>query len=205
MQIIKDGHLVESETGEVITQVEQVRDLVLENRNDPIMDLIEASGSVPIHARKAKELGVPAHIVSTYVGTQSVSANEYLNKKIHITGAIVYFSGRFTPKVTDPNAPGYKTGEGFYAFLLKTDMFREFKYESNDQLVKTKIPVVIKCDGVKVRETIIGLMEQYGWFDWHEVEYDDNFNPKMGKPIKVPVVFTRGGENNTFFITVLPE
>lgn len=197
MQIVQGNRVIDTSTGETVEEIEQVRDLVLENRNDPIMELIIKSGSTPIHVTKAKELQVPAHVVSTYVGSAPDSPNSYLGQRIGITGCIVYYSGKFTPKVTDPNAPGYKTGEGFYTFLMKTDRTRPFEFRVGDRIIKKQIPVILKCDGVKIRETLIGLIDSYGWFDFK--------NPIDNTPVTVPVVFTREGTNNSFFMQILPE
>lgn len=185
MQIVKEGKIIESETGEVIDELSGVRDLILENRTDPIAELIARSGSVPIHVQKARELDIPASVVSTYIGNPAESANQHLNKRIEIIGAIVYFSGRFTPK--DPKE---HDGSGFYCFLLKTSETRQFEYRVGKEIHTTEVPVIIKTDGVKLRDTVISLIDTWGWYDWD---------------VKVPVVFTRGGANNEFYIQVLPE
>lgn len=185
MQITQHGKLVDAATGEVVEDVDGVRDLILENREDPIAELIRNSGSVPIHVQKARELGVPAPIVSSYIGNAADSANQHLNRRIELTGAIVYFSGRFTPK-----DPSQHDGSGFYCFLLKTSDTRKMEYRDGKVVKEIETPVIIKTDGVKLRDTIINLIDTWGWFDWD---------------VKVPVVITRGGPNNEFYIQVLPE
>lgn len=185
MQIVKNGKVIESETGQVIEDVNEVRDLILDNRTDPIAELIANSGAVPIHVQKARELGIAAHIVSSYIGNPADSANSHLNERIEITGATVYFSGKFTPK-----DPEIHDGTGFYCFLLKTNKTRTLEFRVGKEIKTVDVPVIIKIDGVKVRDTLINLIDTWGWYDWD---------------IAVPVVITRGGPNNSFYIQVLPE
>lgn len=197
MQIVQGEKVIDPATGEVATEIDEIKDLVLQNRDDPIAQLIADSGSVPIHLAMARKLGIPAHIVSTYVGNPPSDPNDYLNQKIYLTGAIVYFSGRFTPKVTDPTQPGYKDGSGFYTFLMKTSMTKTLEYRVGKQVMEAKIPIVLKCDGVKIRDTIMQLIQDWSWYDWKDAV--------TGDPIQIPVVFTRGGPNNSFFVQILPE
>ena len=189
MQVISGNQVVESTTGEVIQENGEVKDLILENRSDPIAELIAKTGSVPVHVAKAKELSVLPPVLSSYVGYPPSSPGDFLGQLINLTGAIVYFSGRFSPKVTDPNAPGYKTGEGFYTFLMKTDRILETEFRVGREIMTFKRNLILKCDGVKIRETVIWLIDQNGWFDWN---------------VKVPVVFTRGADQ-PYFMQIIPD
>lgn len=182
-QVQSKGKLVDASTGEVIEDVNEVRDLILVEREDPIAELIRNSGAVPIHVAKAKELKIPAPVVSSYVGRAADSVKQHLNEKIMLTGAIVYFSGRFTPK--DPSTTD---GSGFYTFLMKTDILRPFEYRIGKEIHETSVPVVIKCDGVKVRDTMINLIDTWGWYDWE---------------VKIPVVFSL--VDGSFYMEILPE
>lgn len=183
-QVIQNGHVIDSATGEMIEDIKDVQDLVLDNRAEAIRSLMAGEDDRFIHMSLARQFGIKPHVVSSYVGSQPDSAKQHLNEKIMVKGAVPYFSGSFTPK--DPKK---HSGEGFYTFLIKTGKVKEIEYKVGRELKTSQVPVIIKCDGVKVRDTMAELIRTYGPFDWDT---------------EVPVVFTYS-EDGAFYMQILPE
>lgn len=177
--------VIDSSTGEIITEHGNITDVVIKDRYDKIMDIIKNTGAVPYHVQRAKELSIPIHTMTSYIGTPSLSVKDVIGRKVNLIGAIVYQSGRFTPK-----DPSKTDGSGFTAIILKTDEFKTVEFRDGKTVKEIRKPITIKTDGKKIVEVLLGLMESYGEFDWNGV--------------KVPVVFSFDSSANAFGIDVLP-
>jgi hypothetical protein len=190
-QIVSKDYVIDPFTGEVTQEVGKIVDNVLEGRSDPIEDLFSDKSNLPIHLKFQKEYNIPVHVMSEYIGNRPDSAKQHLNERIELIGAVPYFSGAYTPK-----DPSVNDGSGFYTFLIKTSKTREFSYKNGKQIVDVQVPVIIKCDGVKVRDIIAEFIKMWGPYDWKDVT--------TGDTIKIPVVFTQEPDG-AFYIQVLPE
>lgn len=188
-QVEDKGQLVETKTGEVIEDVNQVRDLMVPDRDVFIGQLL-SNTQRPLHMQKLDELGLDpgkkAVLLSRYVGQVPQKLEHHLNKVVTIVGAIVYWSGPFMSTKTN------RMEDGYYKNVMKLKETYEVEVRTSDRIVKRQRNIIIATSGKRVAQVLMPLIEAYGWFDWPE-------------GVGVPVILTKDEDNNHLIEVVEPE
>jgi hypothetical protein len=155
------------ENGEVIDGALPMRALQVIQSKDALAALVDQT-SIPIHIRKMQEFKVSPEVMASYVNVPWVDAYAYINKVVKVIGCVIWFSGTFVPQ-RDPDI----LESGYHSVLIKLDETRTVKgIPLGDRVVSMEQNVIIKCSGKRVAEMALVYMNEHGWFDWKEGEFE---------------------------------
>ena len=140
---------------------------------EPLAAMVDGfirDGRMPIHIEMMQKFNVDSDIFSSYVGVPRVDLTKRMNQAVRIIGAIVWFSGAFTPK--EPAYEG-EVREGYYKVLLKAADIETVKNVPIDRkLYDIKYNLIIETSGKQVAELVLGLIAKHGWYDWPAGTYE---------------------------------
>ena len=131
--------------------------------------LVNETGSKFIHLAMARKLNVTEETLSEYVDAAWVDVKALVNQAVTVTGAIVWFSGPFSPQAeAEKPKEQRKLGRGYYKLLFKTTRYRTIKVPIGNKVHKFRQYMVFATSAKKICELGLTMIENHGWYDWEQ-------------------------------------